>query len=71
MKPLLLAIGFLTLALTSTSAVEFSTIDFAGKRFTVCSVNVLKERLELFHRDDSGQPFKRFDRLSPWIEARG
>lgn len=71
MKPLLLAIGFLTLALTSTSAVEFSTIDFAGKRFTVCSVNVRKERLQLFHRDDSGQPFKRFDRLSPWIEARG
>jgi uncharacterized protein YigE (DUF2233 family) len=72
MKPLLLAIGFLSLVLTNgTSAVEFSNIDFAGKRFTVCSVNVRKEHIQLFHRDESGQPFKRFDRLSPWIESRG
>jgi uncharacterized protein YigE (DUF2233 family) len=72
MKPSLLAIGLLSLALTSdTSAVEFSIIDFAGKRFTVCSVNVRKERLRLFHHDESGQPFKRFDRLAPWIESRG
>jgi len=72
MKTLLLTVWFATLALTSyASAVEFSTVEFAGKRFTVCRVNVRKERLQLFHRDESGQPFKRFDRLAPWIESRG
>src|SRR5881394_2610782 len=72
MKTLLLTVWFATLALTSyASAVAFSTVEFAGKRFTVCRVNVRKERLQLFHRDESGQPFKRFDRLAPWIESRG
>ncbi len=72
MKTLLLAFWFVNLALASNArAVEFSTVEFAGKRFTVCRVNVRKERLQLFHRDESGQPFKRFDRLSPWLESRG
>jgi uncharacterized protein YigE (DUF2233 family) len=72
MKTLLLALWFATLAFTnSASAVEFTTVEFAGKPFTVCRVNVHKERLQLLHRDDAGQPFKRFDRLTPWIESRG
>lgn len=72
MKILLLAVCFATLALTShASAVELSTVELAGKRFTVCRINVRKERLQLFHRDESGQPFKRFDRLAPWLESRG
>ena len=69
---LLLTVWFATLALTRyASSVEFSTVEFAGQHFTVCRVNVRKERLQLFHRDDTGQPFKRFDRLAPWIESRG
>ena len=72
MKAQLLAVWYATLALTSHAiAVEFSTVEFAGKRFTVCRVNVCKERLQLFHRDESGQPFKRFDRLASWLESRG
>jgi uncharacterized protein YigE (DUF2233 family) len=72
MKTLLLVVWLATLALTNyASAVEFSTVEFAGKRFTVCRVNVRKERLQLFHRDETGQPFKRFDRLAPWLESRG
>jgi len=72
MKTLLLALWFATLASTnSASAVEFTTVEFAGKQFTVCRVNVHKERLQLFHRDDAGQPFKRFDRLAPWVESHG
>jgi uncharacterized protein YigE (DUF2233 family) len=70
MKTLLLAVWLTTLALPSF-AVEFSTVEFAGKRFTVCRIDVRKERLQLFHRDDTGQPFKRFDRLAPWLESRG
>ena len=53
-----------------TSGVEFSEAQIAGKRVTVCRVNVRKERLELFLRDDSGQPFRRFERLSAWLEPR-
>ena len=72
MKTLLLAFWMATLVLINyATAVEFSTVEFAGKRFTVCRVNVRKERLQLFHRDETGQPFKRFDRLAPWLESRG
>lgn len=53
------------------SAVEFSEAQIADKRITVCRVNVRKERLQLFLRDDAGQPIKRFDRLVPLLQARG
>lgn len=53
------------------SAVEFNSVEIAGKKAIVCRVNVLKERLHLFHRNESGVPFKRFEVLAPWIEARG
>ncbi len=70
MKTLLLAVWFATLALSSVaSAVEFSTMEFAGKQFTIGRVNIRTERLQLFHRDENGQPFKRFDRLAPWLES--
>lgn len=55
----------------NVAAIEYSTVEFAGKRITVCRVDLRKERLQLFHRDEAGQPFKRFDRLTPWLEARG
>jgi uncharacterized protein YigE (DUF2233 family) len=71
MKALGLAVWYATIALTGcASAVEFSTVEFASNRFTVCRVNVRKEHLQLFHRDEHGQPFKRFDRLAPWLESR-
>ena len=52
-------------------ALEFSTAESAGKRFTVCRIDVRKERLQLFLNDDSGQPFRRLDRLSSALEAKG
>ena len=56
---------FLVALLSTARAVEFSTVEIAGKRVTVCRVDVRKERLQLFHRDENGQPFKRFpDRKS-------
>jgi uncharacterized protein YigE (DUF2233 family) len=71
MKPLLLAM-LVSLALHNTvSAAEFSTLNFAGKRFTVCRVRVHEEHLQLFRCDEKAEPFKRFDRLSSWIESRG
>ena len=52
-------------------AVEFSTLDLAGTKVTVCRVDVRKDHLQLFHRDENGQPFKRFERLAPWLQQRG
>src|SRR3954449_3801074 len=72
MKTLLFALCYAAMAFTNfASAVEFTTVEFAGKPFTVCRVNVQKEHLQLLLRDDVGQPFKRFDCLAPWIESRG
>jgi len=53
------------------SAVEFRTAEFAGKRVTVCLVDVHKDHIELFDRDDGGSPFKHFDSLNAWLVARG
>ena len=43
----------------------------AGKRFTVVTVDVKREKLQLFLNDDAGRPFKSFARLSSWLEGRG
>lgn len=73
MKILPRAFWLVMLALPGrAAAVEFSTAEIAGgKRVTVCRVNVRKERIQLFHRDEAGEPFKRFDRLAPWLLSRG
>lgn len=55
----------------SARAVEFNTVEIAGKRVTVCRVDVKRDRLQLFHRDENGQPFKRFPPLVKWLEERG
>ncbi len=71
MRSLLIVISFLALSLFDPiSAVEFSTIEFAGKHFTVCRVDVRKEQLQLFHRDESGIPLSRFERLATWLDRR-
>ena len=55
----------------SSFAVEYSTILFHhGIRATVCRVKVREEHLDLFHRDENGVPFKRFDRLQKWLGER-
>ncbi len=72
MKTLMHTFLFGILAVSSNvSAVEFGSVEFAGKSFTTCRVNVRKERIQLFHREENGQAFKRFDRLNPWLESRG
>ena len=51
--------------------VEFSTATLAGKPVTVCRVNVKEERLQLFPRDDAGQPLKSFEGINRWLFKRG
>ena len=55
----------------TVSAVDFSEAQIAGKRVTLCRVNVRKEHLQLFLRDEAGLPIKRFDRLTSLLQARG
>ena len=59
------------LMLQAAWAVEFTKAEVAGKPLTVCKVNVRKERLRLFLRDDAGKPISRFDRLVNVLKARG
>lgn len=51
-------------------AVEFSEARIGDKRATVCRVDIRKAHLQLFLRDDSGQPIKRFDRLAAMLKSR-
>jgi len=68
----LLVVWLASLALIApVCGVEFSSVEMGGKRFTICRVNVRQEHLQLFLRDDKGQPFKRFGRLTRWLEPRG
>jgi len=70
--PLILAVWILFLTLlTNASAVDFTTVEIAGNRFTVCRVNVRNEHLQLFNTDENNQPFKRFDRLAAWLHTHG
>jgi len=61
----------LATGLSNAPCVEFSKAEVAGKPLTVCKVNVRKERLRLFLRDDSGKPINRFDRLIGILKTRG
>jgi len=62
---LLLTISF------HSSAQEISTVTFAKKRFTVCCIDLDKQSLQLFWRDDSATPFKSFEVLDRWLHRRG
>lgn len=71
MNPLLICLAAAFALLDNALAVEFSTAEIAGKPLTVCRVDLRKERLRLFLRDETGQPIKRFERLASLIAARG
>lgn len=55
---------------TKGSGVEFSESRIAGKRVTVCRVNVRTQPLQIFLRDNSCQPFNDFTRLAAWLRLR-
>jgi len=43
---------------------------FAGRRFTVCRVDLTRQELELFWKDDQGRPFGGFAALEAWLRGR-
>ena len=51
----------------SATAIDFSTLTHAGKKFTICRLDAQKEKLELLVRDDAGLPLKSFERAQQWL----
>jgi uncharacterized protein YigE (DUF2233 family) len=64
---------FLTVLVASSTApaFEYRIERAAGKEVIVCRVEIKRERLELFLRNDAGQPLKSFENLERWLEQRG
>src|SRR5688572_21983596 len=58
------------IAISGASAVETREMTFEGKRMTVSEVDLRKDRLQLFLRDEKGEPFKRFGRLDGWLRQQ-
>ena len=50
---------------------DFSSVSVVGKRVTVCRVDLNKEQLQLFLRDDSSLPLKSFDGINHWLQPQG
>jgi uncharacterized protein YigE (DUF2233 family) len=53
------------------TAEEFEHVESSGKNFTVCHVDLDKERLELFLQNEKGATFKSFSTLDAWLRGRG
>jgi len=66
MRKLLLLLALCVAAAASLAAAAAD----AEPRYTVVKIDLRKERLELFLRDDAGVEFKRFDRLEAWLAGR-
>lgn len=69
-RPFLLA---LVLALTRSTAcaVEYRTVEHAGKWSIVCTVDPARERLELFLKDEKGAMLHKFSAIEAMLAARG
>jgi uncharacterized protein YigE (DUF2233 family) len=57
---LLLCLSILGCATSAAQALECSSLDFEGRRATVCYVDVRADRLQMFHHDASGKPLNSF-----------
>lgn len=62
---------FLFLMPVLAGAVECTATQFRDKRYTICEVDLARERLQLFLRDESGTPFTYFKALKQYLETRG
>lgn len=50
------------------SAQEIKAIRYAGKMYTVATVDIEKDSLQLFLRDTTGKPFNSFSALDTWLQ---
>jgi uncharacterized protein YigE (DUF2233 family) len=66
----LLALCAAGVASAAGMAATAATAGAEDPRYTVVSIDLRTERLELFLRDDTGVGFKSLDRLEAWLAAR-
>ena len=66
-----LALIALMLVAATAHAVDFKAVVHAGKKFTVCRVDLKKEKLQLFLKDDQDKPLKSFTTLDAWLQKKG
>ena len=50
---------------------EVEEVEYVGKRYTVCRVDLEAQRLDLFWRDEEAVPYKTFSALEAWLAERG
>jgi uncharacterized protein YigE (DUF2233 family) len=65
------SVAALLLASGSASAVECTSNVVDSGSLTVCRVDVVHEQLQLFWRDESGQPFRQFSALRDTLARQG
>jgi uncharacterized protein YigE (DUF2233 family) len=67
----LLIITALLIGAQTADAVECLARSVGAARFTECRVDLVTERLELFWKDESGQPYRQFSALRAALQRRG
>jgi uncharacterized protein YigE (DUF2233 family) len=70
-RRLILPLLLLALLACGAEAVESSGVVFEGKKYVVSRVDLRREKLELFLRDDAGRHLHRFARLEAWLAEKG
>jgi uncharacterized protein YigE (DUF2233 family) len=55
----------------SSSAAHCDQVDLRGVRATVCTIDLRRDRLRIYLRDDEGAPFKFFSALQRHVERAG
>lgn len=55
----------------TAQAVECGAMSEDGTTYTVCRVELKKEHLELFWRDESGKPYRQFSALREALQVKG
>ncbi len=56
---------------SGAEAVTCRNLTHEGNRYTICEVDVRRERLRLFRADDRGQPIGQFQRLQSLLRNKG
>jgi uncharacterized protein YigE (DUF2233 family) len=64
-------VGVLLLGCGVVQAVECEAKTVGGTAFTACRVDLKSEQLNLFWRDDAGQPFRQFSVLRETLAGKG
>lgn len=69
-KRILFCFVVLVLASPSSHSLDIKSERYSSSAFTVIKVDIRKDKLQLFWRDDSKKPFNTFSDLADWLQSR-